>query len=75
MDAEIIQTVYEMWLIGSSRLSFSEAQLKKLEMTGMDTSLPPEELLLQCLVYFSQWEKAAQPFTLHLPTKQKGEDI
>ena len=74
MDTEIVQVVYEMWLVGSSRISFSEEQLKKLEAMGMDTSLPTEELLLQCLAYFSMWEKAARPFTLHLPANEKGED-
>ena len=74
MDTDIIQAVYEMWLVGSSRLSFSDEQLRELEAMGMDTSLPKEELLLQCLAYFQQWEKAAQAFDLYLPENEKGGD-
>lgn len=74
MDTGIIQAVYEMWLVGSSRLSFSDEQLRELEAMGMDTSLPKDELMLQCLVHFQQWEKAAQVFDLYLPENEKGGD-
>lgn len=61
MDTKLIQSIYEMLLVGASRTSFSTEQLQALHQLGMDTSLPSEALLLQCLVYFQQWEKVGMP--------------
>ena len=61
MDTQLMQSIYEMLLVGASRTSFSPEQLEALHHLGMDTSLPPEALLLQCLVYFQQWEKVGMP--------------
>lgn len=60
MDEKLLQSVYAMLLLGTRRTAFTEEQLQALHSLGMDTSLPPEELLLQCLTYFHLWEKAAR---------------
>jgi hypothetical protein len=60
MDEKLLQSVYNMLLLGTQRTTFTEAQLQALQRLGLNTSLPPEELLLQCLAYFHIWEKAAR---------------
>ncbi|MFM8361533.1 MAG: hypothetical protein ACKOA4_02430 [Haliscomenobacter sp.] len=60
MDEKLLQSVYTMLLLGSRRTAFTEEQLQTLHTLGIDISLPPEELLLQCLAYFHLWEKAAR---------------
>jgi hypothetical protein len=60
MDEQLLQSVYTMLLLGTQRTAFTEQQLQALHRLGIDTALPPEELLLQCLAYFHLWEKAAR---------------
>lgn len=65
MDIQaLIQSVYQMLLLGASRTQFSPEQLNALAALGIDASLPANELLLQSLVYFRKWEKAGMPFGL-----------
>ncbi|MBK6947179.1 MAG: hypothetical protein IPH16_03020 [Haliscomenobacter sp.] len=65
MDIQhLIQSVYQMLLLGASRTQFSPEQLDALAALGIDASLPANELLLQSLVYFRTWEKAGAPFRL-----------
>ncbi|MEY4106544.1 MAG: hypothetical protein RL181_886 [Bacteroidota bacterium] len=60
MDEKLLQSVYNMLLLGTQRTAFTEEQLQALQRLGLNTALPPEELLLQCLAYFHVWEKAAR---------------
>ena len=66
MDIQaLIQSVYQMLLLGASRTQFSPEQLDALAALGIDASLPASELLLHSLVYFRKWEKAGTPLGLY----------
>ncbi len=68
---DLIQSVYQMLLLGAGRAQFSQEQLDALASFGIDPSLPANELLLQSLVFFRKWEKAGAPlglFAEQIPT-------